>query len=61
MDEYEMKLVIEELLRTIARLKTENGSKDFEISCLKDDVESLRREVARLEAVAAEKETAKAS
>lgn len=56
MEEYEMKLVIEELLRTIARLKSENGSKEFEIACLKDDVESLRNEVARLEAVAANKE-----
>ena len=61
MDEYEYKLIIEELLRTIARLKTESGGKDFEISCLKEDVESLRREVARLETVAAEKETAQAS
>ena len=60
MDEYEMKLVIDELLRVIARLKSESGSKDFEIACLKDDVESLRREVARLETVAAERE-AKAS
>lgn len=60
MDEYEMKLVIEELLKTIARLKSESSSKDFEISFLKEDVESLRNEVARLEASAKEKQTAEA-
>lgn len=60
MGEYEMQLVIDELLRTIARLKSEGASKDFDIACLKDDIKSLRNEVARLEAVAAEKE-AKAS
>lgn len=61
MEGYEMQLVIEELLRTIARLKSEGSGKDFEISCLQEDVKSLRNEVARLEAVVAEKETAKAS
>ena len=60
MGEYEMNLVIDELLRTIARLKSESAGKDFEISCLKDDVTSLRNEVARLEALAAGKETAEA-
>lgn len=60
MSEYEMKLVIEELLRTIAKLKSENGSKDFQIACLKDDIESLRQEVARLEMVAGN-DVAKAS
>ena len=61
MEEYEMKVVIDELLRTIARLKMDSASKEYENSILREGVESLRAEVARLEAVAAEKETAQAS
>lgn len=53
MDGYEKNLVIEELLKLIARLKMENAGLDYENRTLKEDVESLRKEVARLEAVAA--------
>ena len=60
MSEYETKLLIDELLKTLVRLKSENESKNFEIVCLNDDVKRLRNEVARLEAQVAEKE-AKAS
>lgn len=60
MDEYEMKLVIDELLKLVARLKMENTSREYENACLKEDVESLRREVARLEAKATESVEAKA-
>jgi len=53
MDGYEKDLVIEELLKLIARLKMENAGLDYENRTLKEDVESLRKEVARLEMVAA--------
>lgn len=61
MDEYEKNLVIEELLKTIARLKMENAGITFDNRQLKEDVESLRNEVARLETLAAGKDTPKAS
>ncbi len=61
MNEYEANLAIEELLKLIARFKMDNASLMYENRTLKEDVESLRKEVARLEAVAAEEETAKAS
>ena len=61
MEEYEYKLLIDELLKTIVRIKQEGESKHFEIVCLKGDVEDLRKEVARLEAALAAKETPKAS
>lgn len=53
MDAYETNLVIEELLKTIARLKMENAGLDYENRTLKEDVESLRKEVARQEALLA--------
>lgn len=55
MNEYEARLLIDELLKSILNLKKENDEKDFQIVCLKEDVKSLRSEVARLEAAAAEK------
>lgn len=59
MEGYEKDLVIEELLKLVARLKMENTGIIYENRTLKEDVESLRKEVARLEMVAAG--TAKAS
>lgn len=61
MNEYETKLLIDELLKTIVRIKQEDESKHFEIVCLKSEVEALRKEVERLEAALAAKETPKAS
>lgn len=61
MSEHETNLVIEELLKTIARLKMENASKDFENEQLKEDVASFRKVVARLEEEIAKKEVSQAS
>lgn len=60
MESYEKDLVIEELLKLVARLRIEKAGFSYENQALKEDVESLRKEVARLEALAAEKETAQA-